>query len=589
MAPKQHIRPNPETDDGALVRAAQKGNEKAFAVLFEKYTPRLWPSACSLSDNQFDEAQDLIQETFLRAYHRLHTLQTPQALYSWLTTLMGRLATNRRGRRHHRTELFANHAGEVVPGGASIFSRTPEEEFLSQELKDALEQALDHLTASSREIFKAFHVDGHSIMEISARTGLSVGAVKSRLLQSRKKLRKELVAMVPETTTPSEIPEALNIVLMGESSHQNDPLHPNRLTQRLLPRRVLYACRKIPRSTQELSKYLHVDPAYIEDLVPDLVRGELLEEPVPGSYQTAFLFVKETELAEIIDNLSFVKEGVSIIKKHVPRLQSIIEETTLVREQGYDWPHLAWIAITVWIASRGLGRQVANSLEWSQHRILTYPLRPVDFWHLLGLADATFQDVFSVDAFSTEGDNSGMAFAYSISTAHLDEEPKEFIDFFDLDRYVGRLSQGPVNEEALLEEATFPDKEKEKLARYVAKGFIKRTEEDTFHLDVPTVTAEDDKKLAVVVDEICSELAPGIIDQALSGFARKVEETGFKHLLAQPYYLGFVGFHIATSELVRGCLEEHLLTMPNEPDPNFGYWTWYRAPNLMKSWSKGRS
>ena len=584
MASKLFMRLSPETDDGELVRAAQKGNEKAFSVLLDKYTSRLWPNAFALSNNQFDDAQDLIQETFLRAYHRLHTLQTPQAFYSWLTTLMGRLATTRRGRMQHRAELLTTHPGEVVPGPASIFSRTPEEEYLSQELEHALEQALDHLTATSREIFTAFHVDGHSIREITARTGLSVGAVKSRLFQTRKKLRKELVAMIPETTVPSEIPEGLNIVLMGQREHENHPLHPNRLTQRLLPRRVLYACRKIPRSTRELSKYLHVDPVYIEDLVSDLVRGELLDEPVPGSYQTSFLFVNKTELAEISDNLSFVKDGVSIIKKHVPRLRSTLEETTLVRQQGYDWPHLAWIAIPVWIASRGLGRQVANSLEWGQHHIMTYPLRPVDFWHLLGMADVTFQDIFSVDAASMESEHSGMAF--SLSTAHLDER-KGFIDFSDLDRYVGRLSRGPVNEEALLEDANFP--EKEKLARYVAKGFIKRTEENTFHLDVPTVTAEDDKKLALVVDEICSELAPGILDQALSGFAREVEDVGFEHLLAQPYYLGFVGFHLATTELVRGCLEEHLLSKPNEPDANFGYWTWYRAPNLMKSWSKGRS
>ena len=418
-------------------------------------------------------------------------------------------------------------------------------------------------------------------------TGLSVGAVKSRLFQTRKKLRKELVAMRPETTVPSEIPEGLNIVLMGQREHENHPLHPNRLTQRLLPRRVLYACRK---NTQEHSGTEQIPacrfPFYIEDLVSDLVRGELLDEPVPGSYQTSFLFVNKTELAEISDNLSFVKDGVSIIKKHVPRLRSTLEETTLVRQQGYDWPHLAWIAIPVWIASRGLGRQVANSLEWGQHHIMTYPLRPVDFWHLLGMADVTFSG-YIFPSMPLAWSRSTQAWPSVFSTAHLDER-KGFIDFSDLDRYVGRLSRGPVNEEALLEDANFPEKEKTSPLcgqRFSSNG----PRRNTFHLDVPTVTAEDDKKLALVVDEICSELAPGILDQALSGFAREVEDVGFEHLLAQPYYLGFVGFHLATTELVRGCLEEHLLSKPNEPDANFGYWTWYRAPNLMKSWSKGRS
>ena len=84
--PSVHI--GPETDD------ARDGSEKAFEAIYARHSERLWPYACAMSDD-FDDAQDLMQETFVRAYQRLHTLRSPQALASWLATLMSRLAAGR--------------------------------------------------------------------------------------------------------------------------------------------------------------------------------------------------------------------------------------------------------------------------------------------------------------------------------------------------------------------------------------------------------------------------------------------------------------------------------------------------------------
>lgn len=587
MATELSIDTDPAVNDEALVRAALKGSDSAFEAIFHRHGPRLWNFACALSDHQFDDAQDLMQETFLRAHHRLHTLRSPAALGSWLAILMRRLATNRRTRTRHRADLL-----DAYPIDDSLassgYASTPEEAYLSRELGAAIDLALGQLTLSSRRIFTAFHVEGQSIAEISAATGLSVGAVKARLFQSRQKLKKELETMAPETTLPREMPETLNIVLMGSYEHENDPLHPHRLTRQLLPRRLLFACRKAPQSPAELAQCLHADRAYIEDILPDLVRSELMEEVFPGRYRTDFLYATRSEYDDIKRNIPFIDEGVDILRKHIPRLKSALQETDLVRHQGYTWSQLSWIALPVWIASRGLSRQVDRSPEWGKHRIWTYPIRPVDFWHLLGLANT--QGGFQVDSRSNETDTCGIAFSQAV--ANLDLETRELLDTNDQgrnqERYIGRLSRGPLAEEQLLEGVACPTKEKEMLARYMERGFIRRMEDGRLECAIPIVTTEDDAKLGAVVDEICAELTKGMLDRTLSAFVQQIEDLGFQHLLAQPHYLGFLGFLIANSQLIRSCIETGLLTPPADPDPNFGYWAWHQAPNLMKSWSKGR-
>jgi RNA polymerase sigma-70 factor, ECF subfamily len=585
MATELSIDTGPTADDKALVRAVLKGSDSAFEAIFHRHGPRLWNFACALSDHQFDDAQDLVQETFLRAHHRLHTLRSPAALGSWLATLMRRLATNRRTRTRHRADLLGAYPVDD-PLASSGYASTPEEAYLSRELGAAIDSALGQLTLSSRRIFTAFHVDGQSIAEISAATGLSVGAVKARLFQSRQKLKKELETMAPEATLPREMPESLNIVLMGSYQHENDPLHPHRLTRQLLPRRLLFACRKTPQSAAELAQCLHADQAYVEDILPDLVSGELLEEVFPGRYRTDFLFTTKSEFIEVVRNIPFIDEGVEILRKNIPRLKKTLEETSLIHRQGHTWSQLSWIALPVWITSRGLGRQIDRSPEWSKHRIWVYPIRPVDFWHLLGLADLDQQDALSVDARSTEGDTHGMAFAQAV--ANLGHEARELIDFNDLDRYIGRLSRGPLTEEQLLEGARHLEEEKEKLARYIEREFIRPSNSGKLECAVPIITAEDDAKLIDIVDEICAELAEKMLVPSLSAFVQQVEDLGFQHLLAQPHYLGFLGSLIANSQLVRSCVENHLLTPPEKSDPTFGYWAWHDAPNLMKSWSKGR-
>ena len=570
-----------DSGDEALVAAARRGEQAAFAALFERHSARLWGFACSLAGGDLDEAQDLLQETFIRAFDRLDALEEARSLRSWLAATLKNVAFGRRETRNRREGLLAREEG------AGVFAEavpTPDDALVSRQTRQDLAAAAGRLTAESRRVFDAFHLEGRSIAEISEETGITVGAVKARLFHSRQKIKQELERMMPEKAMPGAMPEKLSINIMGEHEHDKDPLHPVRLTDKLLARHVLYACRKRPLDAGQIAQALHVDRAYIEDLLPDLVRGELMEEPLPGHYQTAFLVIEKEELERVMRGLSLMDEARPILQKHLPALQEALARTDLCRRQGYDWEELAWIALPSWIMGRGLVRQLNRLTEWGKHRIWRMPIRPVDNWYALGLGGLRLSDVAAFDCNSEETDRGGMG---HVSVLALSRGHERMIDTSAQDRFVGGLLRGPNSEDALLEDSKWPDEDRDKLAGYVEKGYVRRLVDGRFELAVPVVGPEDDEMLAPIVDRVCGDLATDMLDRALNAFVDRVDEEGFGHLVPQPHYLGFVGFGLVASNVVLGCMKNGLLNEPEGERPKLGYWAW-RGGRLMKGWGVGR-
>jgi hypothetical protein len=321
-------------------------------------------------------------------------------------------------------------------------------------------------------------------------------------------------------------------------------------------------------------------------MVQDLVRSELLEEPLPGRYQSSFLNIRKEELQQILGGPSLDNEALEILNRRLPELETVFAKTDLCRRQGFCWRDMAWIALPCWIMSRGLARQLDQLPEWGRHHVWHYPIRPVDFWHALGLADLSISEVMVTDCSSHECDYGGMARA-SIVTYCLGREQRRMIDTRDQARFVGGLLQGPATEGSLLAGSSSRDEDRQKLARYVEEGYIRRLNDSRFELAVPAVSREDDDLLVPVVDSICSELASGMLERSLNAFVARVEEQGFGHLRAQPHYLGFVGFLMIASSVIHRFMEESHLTEPDVETPNLGCWAW-QGGKLMTSWRKGR-
>lgn len=574
-----NLRNAPIGDDAPLVEAARTGQERAFAQLFERHSPRLWPYVCALCNGHLDEAQDLLQEGFIRAWDRLDELQQGAAFHAWLRTLLYRLALDQKQKTNHRQQLLARYAED--PARAA----SPEERLLSREAEQALNRAVAKLSQSSQRIFNAFHYEDKSIAEISAEMNLSIGAVKARLFQGRKKLKEELREMAPATTLPQEMPEYLNIAVWGECEHEHDPLHPIRQTRSLLARRLLYCCRKSPKNAGELARLLHADKAYIEDILPSLVEGELLEEAFPGRYQTAFLFVDSSDYAPLETTLQTAEQGIVPIRRHLPQLREALAATSLCGWQGFSWNELAWIALPVWIIGRGLSRQVDSLPNWRKHRILTYPLRPVDHWYVKGDCGADSGRTFRGSATTTETKGKGMGNV---------GEPRyiaggdchKVLRFEDLDRFVGRLCDGPLSEEELLEGAD--EDAHNRLREYAEDGYLLQLSDGRWRLDMPVLTAADEALLIEPIDALCAELAHDALDATLTAFAEKLDELEFSHLLNQPHYVGFMGFHAFCTHLLYTCRQQGLMPNIDQPRKGFGCHAWYGTADMMQSWGKGR-
>ena len=178
-----------------LVAEAQAGNAEAFTTLVNQYDRNIYRVALSITGNQAD-AEDVLQETFLKAYTRLRLFQGHSRFYTWLV----RIAIN-----EALMELRRRRAGRSIPLDQPIetgedelpreiegWDENPEELYAQQELREILAEALERLEPASRSVFVLRDVEDLSTAETAALLNLSVSAVKSRLMRARLELRERL-------------------------------------------------------------------------------------------------------------------------------------------------------------------------------------------------------------------------------------------------------------------------------------------------------------------------------------------------------------------------------------------------------------
>jgi RNA polymerase sigma-70 factor (ECF subfamily) len=185
----------PGFDESALVARAQAGDTDAFSELVRHYDRRVFRMAKQITQND-DDAEDVLQETFLKAYTHLGDFQGSSKFYTWLV----RIAVNEalmklRKRRSDRTvpidEPIDTGEDEVVREIA-VWDRNPEETYSREELVELLDQAIQSLKPAYRTVFILRDIEEMSIEETAEALGLSISAVKSRLLRARLQLREKL-------------------------------------------------------------------------------------------------------------------------------------------------------------------------------------------------------------------------------------------------------------------------------------------------------------------------------------------------------------------------------------------------------------
>jgi len=182
-------------DDPALASLAKQGDQRAFTELVNRYAPKIFRLTRHITRNDQD-AEDALQETFLKAYSRLDQFQGNSSFYTWLVRI-GVNESLMRIRRQKRRPMVSldeelETASGSVPRELADTGENPEEVYGRGEVRDLLAAAIDSLPETYRTVFVLRDVEGLSTEETGDMLGLSISAVKSRLLRARLQLREKL-------------------------------------------------------------------------------------------------------------------------------------------------------------------------------------------------------------------------------------------------------------------------------------------------------------------------------------------------------------------------------------------------------------
>ena len=183
------------TDELALVQAAKGGDVEAFEDLVRRYDRNVFRIAQHITQNR-EDAEDVVQDAFLKAYSNLHQFQGQSKFYTWLV----RIAVNEalmklRRRRPERTvslDQDVQKEEDSMPREVADWSPNPEQQYNQAELRDILSKTIQGLPSGFRTVFVLRDVEGLSTEETAEVLGLTEGAVKARLFRARLKLREEL-------------------------------------------------------------------------------------------------------------------------------------------------------------------------------------------------------------------------------------------------------------------------------------------------------------------------------------------------------------------------------------------------------------
>src|SRR5512146_1853183 len=185
----------PVSDELALVQAAKAGDIGAFEQLVKRYDRNVFRIAQHITQNR-EDAEDVVQDAFLKAYGNLGQFQGQSKFYTWLVRIAVNEALMKLRRR--RPERMVSLDEDVktdedsIPREVADWSPNPEQQYSQAELRDILTKTIQGLPASFRTVFVLRDVEGLSTEETAEALNLSIPAVKSRLLRARLQLRERL-------------------------------------------------------------------------------------------------------------------------------------------------------------------------------------------------------------------------------------------------------------------------------------------------------------------------------------------------------------------------------------------------------------
>ena len=176
------------TDERTLVRRAQAGDVEAFGALVSQYMRRAYYSALGLVGSH-DDALDLSQEAFSRAFRARRSLDPNRSFYTWLYTILRRLCFNFLRDRKAQSQKLAEAAGWLAEEArARVAAQSPVRAAELAELRSRVAGAIEQLPDRQREVLVLKEFEGLRYREIAELLGIPIGTVMSRLYAARRQL-----------------------------------------------------------------------------------------------------------------------------------------------------------------------------------------------------------------------------------------------------------------------------------------------------------------------------------------------------------------------------------------------------------------
>ncbi len=187
----------PQTD-AAAVALARDGDSEAFHSLVDRHSRAVYRLAYRMTGSPQD-AEDVVQETFLRAYKQLGRFESRANFGTWLHRIAVNCSIDLIRSRPHREAAHdapdLEQFGAAVDGGDAS-GASPERLMLSTEVQERISSAMSGLSAMERAAFTLRHFEGRSIDEISQSLGLKTNATKHSIFRAVRKMRSALEPLV---------------------------------------------------------------------------------------------------------------------------------------------------------------------------------------------------------------------------------------------------------------------------------------------------------------------------------------------------------------------------------------------------------
>jgi len=189
-----------DDSDAVAVAQAREGDQDAFGMLVERHSLRLFQLVYRMTGNEQD-AEDVVQETFLRAYKQLSRFESRAGFGTWLHRIAANCSLDllrKRKRQDEKVEAVELESEDpLLP--LSSQAPAPDDQVFHLEVRQKVEAVMEQLTAMERAAFVLRHFEGKSIEEIGSALGTGPSATKQSIFRAVQKLRRALEPVLNAT------------------------------------------------------------------------------------------------------------------------------------------------------------------------------------------------------------------------------------------------------------------------------------------------------------------------------------------------------------------------------------------------------